>query len=243
MRSINVVSWGAEKFPATPGSFVGSLTSRPISKYIRVPIPSLQEGDAMNTSTILAVLSLVFSATPQTPGPDAEGFIRNWLVLAPIAIEGESGATEIDRDFVKGEATMTPRAGDKIRVADQELVWQAHQTSDYFIDFLSAFGKTRGEYVAGYAVAYVIADEEMKVTLALSSNDQGKAWLNGKQVFKFADTRTLEKDTDRAEVTLAKGQNVLVLKVINEVNNWQGCARFIKDGVAVKNIQIALAPK
>jgi len=197
----------------------------------------------MNAAAIVAVLSLIFSAAPPTFSPDAEGFVRNWLVLAPIAIEGESGAAEIDRDFLKGEATITPKAGDKVMVGGQELVWQAHQTSDYFIDFLQSFGKTRGEYVAGYAVAYVMADEEMKVTLALSSNDQGKAWLNGKEVFKFADTRVLEKDTDRAEVTLTKGQNVLVLKVINEVNNWQGCARFMKDGVPVKNLQISVAPK
>ena len=197
----------------------------------------------MNTATIVVVLGLVFSAAAQTSSPDAEGFIRNWLVLAPITIDGESGATEIDTDFLKGEATITPKAGDKVKIGPQELVWQAHQTADYFIDFLQSFGKTRGEYVAGYAVAYVVAGEDMKVTLALSSNDQGKAWLNGKQVFKFVDTRTLEKDTDRAEVTLSKGQNVLVLKVINEVNNWQGCARFLKDGVAVKNIQISLAPK
>lgn len=197
----------------------------------------------MNTSMIVVLFSLLFSAVPQSSGPDAEGFIRNWLVLAPIAIEGESGATEIDRDFLKGEATITPKAGDKAVVGGQALVWQAHQTSDYFIDFLASFGKARGEYVAGYAVAYVIADEEMKVTLAVSSNDQGKAWLNGKEVFKFADTRTLEKDTDRVEVTLTKGQNVLVLKVINEVNNWQGCARFLKDGVPVKNIRLSVAPQ
>jgi hypothetical protein len=197
----------------------------------------------MHTSAVVALLSLVFSAAPQPSSPDAEGFIRNWLVLAPIPIEGESGATEIDRDFLKGEATITPRAGDAIAVGGQALVWRTHQTSDYFIDFLQSFGQTRGEYVAGYAVAYIVADEEMKVTLALSTNDQGKAWLNGKQVFKFADTRTLEKDTDRAEVTLIRGQNVLVLKVINEVNNWQGCARFLKDGVAVKNVQISVAPQ
>ena len=197
----------------------------------------------MHAATIVAVLSLAIAAAPQSSSPDAEGFIRNWLVLAPIAIEGESGATEIDRDFLKGEATITPKAGDKVIVGGQELVWQAHQTSDFFIDFLQSFGKTRGEYVAGYAVAYVIADEEMKVTLAVSSNDQGKAWLNGKQVFKFVDTRTLEKDTDLTEVTLSKGQNVLVLKVVNEVNNWQGCARFLKSGVAVKNLQLSVAPK
>lgn len=197
----------------------------------------------MTTSTIAAILTLVFSAAAQTSSPDAEGFIRNWLVLAPIAIEGESGASEIDRDFLNGEAASTPKAGDKVTVGGQQLVWQAHQTSDYFIDFLQSFGKARGEYVAGYAVAYVVAEQEMKVTLAVSSNDQGKAWLNGKPVFKFAETRTLEKDTDRAEVTLAKGQNVLVLKVINEVNNWQGCARFLKDGAPVKNIRVSIAPQ
>ena len=47
----------------------------------------------MHASAIVAVLSLVFAAAPQTFSPDAEGFIRNWLVLAPIAIEGESGAS------------------------------------------------------------------------------------------------------------------------------------------------------
>lgn len=196
------------------------------------------------TASMLAVLvSLTISAPAQTSSPDAEGFIRNWLVLAPIAIEGESGAEEIDRDFLKGEAAIRPKAGDKVSAGGQELAWQAHQTSDYFIDFLESFGKTRGEHVAGYAVAYVVADEDMKVTLALSTNDQGKAWLNGKPVFKFADTRVLEKDTDRVDVTLAKGPNVLVLKVINEVNNWQACARFLRDGSPVKNLKIALAPQ
>jgi hypothetical protein len=101
----------------------------------------------------------------------------------------------------------------------------------------------RGEYVAAYAVSYIVADEDMKLTLALSSNDQGKAWLNGQQVFRFADTRTLEKDSDHSEVTLKKGRNVLVLKVINETNNWQGCARFLKDGAPVQNLRIALTPQ
>ena len=71
-------------------------------------------------------------------------------------------------------------------------------------------------------MAYVIADEAMKVTLSVGSNDQCKAWVNGKQILKFAETRTLDKDTDKGDVTLVKGQNVLVFKVINEKNNWQG---------------------
>jgi hypothetical protein len=197
----------------------------------------------MIATLILALIGAVLPAAPQAASPDAEGFIRNWLVLAPIAIEGESGATEIDRDFLKGEATITPKPGEKVTAGGRELTWSAHQTTDYFIDFLQSFGKERGEYVAAYAVAYVIADDEMKVTLALSTNDQGQAWLNGKPVFKFAETRVLEKDTDRVDVTLTKGQNVLVLKVVNEVNNWQGCARFLKDGVPVKNLRLAQGPQ
>jgi hypothetical protein len=197
----------------------------------------------MTASLIVALLAAIVFSAPQTSSPDTEGFIRNWLVLAPIAIEGESGAAEIERDFLKGEAAITPKVGDTVVVGGQTLTWQAHQTSDYFIDFLQSFGKTRGEYVAGYAVAYIIADDAMKVTLALSTNDQGKAWINGKPVFTFAETRVLEKDTDRIEVSLAKGQNVLVLKVINEVNNWQACARFLKDGQPAKTIKIATAPQ
>src|SRR5262245_57951651 len=133
----------------------------------------------MSVSLIVAIVSLILPPPLQTFSPDAEGFIRNWLVLAPIPIEGESGAAEIDREFLKDEATMTPKAGDKATDGKKLLAWTAHQTDDYFIDFLKSFGRERGEYVAGYAVAYVVASAEMKVTLALSSNDQGKAWFNG----------------------------------------------------------------
>lgn len=194
--------------------------------------------------TLLALAATVaLAAAPvpaqQTFSPDSEGFIRNWLVLAPLHLEGDSGAAEIDKDFLKGETTLKPKDGDKAS-GGWPLTWKAHQTSDFYIDFLASFGKEQGEYVAGYAVTYVIADAEMKVTLALSTNDQGKAWLNGKEIFRFADTRTLDKDTDKIDVTLVKGQNVLILKVINEVNNWQACARFLKDGAPVKGLKISL---
>lgn len=179
----------------------------------------------------------------QPASPDADGFIRDWLVLAPIPLEGESGASEIDRDMLDGESTVKPRAGDAVTVGGKELRWTPHRTADYFIDFLASFGKARGEYVAGYAVAYVIAEEEAKVTLALSTNDQGKAWVNGRQVSKFAETRVLEKDADLTDVILTKGSNTLLLKVINEINNWQACARFLKDGAPVRNLRISTSPE
>jgi len=161
--------------------------------------------------------------------------------LAPIVFD-VSGAEAIEHRFLDDEAATKPKPGDSVVIINTPLTWQPHQASDYFIDFLQAFPQP-GEQVAAYAVAYVTADDEMKVTLALGTNDQGKAWLNGKEVFKFAETRVLEKDANRVAVTLVKGQNVLVLKVVNEVNNWQACARFLKDGQPVTGLRIATAPQ
>ena len=195
-------------------------------------------------SALLATLLISLFAPQQAASPDPEGFIRNWLVLAPDCHRGRLGGGR-DRSRVpqgRGDASR-PSPATPSRSGSTVMTWAPHQTTDYYIDFLQAFGKARGEYVAAYAVAYVIADADTKATLALSSNDQGKAWLNGKQVFKFSETRTLEKDTDRVEVALVKGQNVLVLKVVNEVNNWQGCARFLKDGAPLTGIKIQLAPQ
>ena len=188
------------------------------------------------------VVAILLQA-PQASSPDAEGFIRNWLVLAPIAVQEDSGATEIEKDFLGGEATIQPKPGDKVNVNGKILSWTPHQASDYFVDFLKAFGTERGEDVPGYAVAYISADDSMNVRLSVGSNDQCKVWVNGKQVIKFSETRTLDKDTDSADVVLNKGQNVLVFKVINEKNNWQAAARFLQNGAPVKNIRIATTPQ
>ena len=33
------------------------------------------------------------------------------------------------------------------------------------------------------------------------------------------------------------------MKVINEVNNWQACARFLKGGTPITNLKVATAPQ
>jgi hypothetical protein len=190
-----------------------------------------------------AIAVLVPAQAAETFSPDAEGFIRNWLVLAPITFEGESGAVEIERAFVPGEATLTPRAGDSVTIDFVRRTWRPHQAADFFIDFYEAFGQNGGEYAAAYAVAYVFADEEMRVTLAVGANDQARAWLNGKEVFKSLEAASLLRDMHQHDVTLVKGQNVLVMKVVNEVNNWQACARFLRGGNPVTNLRVAVAPR
>ena len=58
------------------------------------------------------------------------------------------------------------------------------------------------------------------------SDDQSKVYLNGREVFKFAEERAAEKDQDTTDVTLRKGVNVLVVKVVNVKVDWSFCVRF-----------------
>ena len=192
---------------------------------------------------LAALVGASLAALPQSARPNAEGFIRDWLVLAPIAIDEEMGSQEIERDLINGEAALKPSAGEKVSRLGWDWTWRRHTAPDFFIDFREAFGKERGEDVAAYAVTYVIAETDVAAKLAVGSNDQFKAWLNGRAVLKFISARGLEKDSDVADVTLTKGQNILVLKVINEKNSWQACARFLKDGVPVTNLRVSLTPE
>jgi hypothetical protein len=166
-------------------------------------------------------------------------------MLAPIKLEQENnGAEEIDKQQIKEEAKIQPKEGDKTKVGDTELTWKAIKAADSFFDVNEILGSPT-ENSAGYFVAYVVLPNEKKdVQLLMGSNDQGKVYLNGKEVVKYDSTRSFDKDTDKAEgLTLNKGVNTIVFKVINENNNWQGSVRFAtKDGTAIKDFKIALAP-
>ena len=179
----------------------------------------------------------------ETFAPDEEGFIRNWLVLAPIRMLGQSGAEEMHYDALNGEATVRPRPDSRPLVAGQAMPWTAHRTPAYYIDFRQSFDSTNGEYAIGYAVTYIHADAPMNVTLALGTNDQGKAWFNGKEVLSHEEARVLNRDENRIPVSLVQGQNVLVLKVVNEVNSWQACARFLNGDTPITNLRVSLTPE
>jgi len=178
--------------------------------------------------------------------PDDEGFIRTWLILAPIPVTTPSaGATEVDHEFLPSEKELKPKEGDKAKAGDKELAWKAVKANDYQFDLNEIVGQPTEQSVA-YAVVYIDPGESERkdLTLAIGSDDQAKVYLNGKQIIKTADPRALAKDQDKAaDLTLNKGTNVLVFKIVNEGGGWQGCARFTdKEGKPVKDLKLKLAP-
>ena len=176
---------------------------------------------------------------------DAEGYVRDWLVLAPLSLNaGATGASELDREVVPGEAALKPKEGDKLTVAGKEVAWKKVRATDYFFDVNAIVGMPTPSGAA-YAVAYIDSPAEKKdVQLLMGSNDEGKVWLNGKEVVKFNSPRALAKDSDKAQgLTLTAGTNVIVFKVINETNNWQGCIRLVdKDTKPVADLKLKTAP-
>ena len=176
--------------------------------------------------------------------PDAAGYIRDWVMLAPIALpEAESCADLIAKEQVKDEAALKPKAGDKTKIDGKELAWKNITAATNYFDF-NAILKTENDHAAGFMVTYLECDREMPdLTMAIASNDQGRLYLNGKDVYVFTEARTLELDADKGKVTLNKGVNVVVFKIINEQNNWQGALRFLdKAGAPVKDFKIKLSP-
>jgi len=176
--------------------------------------------------------------------PDSEGYIRDWVMLAPIALaEGESGADALFKEQIKDEAALRPKAGDTVRIRGKELTWQNITASTNYFDF-NVILKTVNDHAAGYMVTYIECDAETPdVIMAVASNDEGRIYFNGADIYAFSEPRTLMLDADKGKVTLKKGLNVIVFKVVNEQNSWQGAMRILdKAGAPLKGIKIKLLP-
>jgi hypothetical protein len=177
--------------------------------------------------SVLLLLSVAVVFADSKSGVDEEGFIQHWLVLAPIPLaENESGADGLDKQQLKDEAKLKPKTGDKVKVGGKELTWKEHALSDHLLDFNGLLGAQTEDSVA-YAVTFIVSPAERKgVKMKTGSDDQAKVYLNGKEVFKMTEARAADKDQDTTEVTLQKGVNVLVAKVVNEKVDWSFCVRF-----------------
>jgi hypothetical protein len=177
---------------------------------------------------------------------DNEGFIRYWLILAPLPSENpRAGAAEVIADRLRGESNLRPKAEEKVSYKGKDYAWKRHKTPDYFIDFKKFVEGQKSEDVLAYAVAYVYCEEPMwNLKVLVGSNDQCRVYVNGASVLQVEKTRTLERDQSIANgISLRKGENVVILKVANEGGAWQGCLRFMdKNGTPIRHLQVSSTP-
>jgi spore coat protein H len=178
------------------------------------------------------------------PGLPDDGFLRKYLFLGPIATGGIPGQQAIHKDFVGGEPVLKPASGTKTKTPGGELVWKVFEALDGMVDFHAASGK-QADSSACYLVAYLVCEKDFKdLKLKMGSDDQGKVWINGKDVLKFEGDRGAAPDQDNADnIALNKGVNTILFKVVNGGGEFQGILRFTNpDGTPFMDARLSTTP-
>jgi WD40 repeat protein/serine/threonine protein kinase len=176
--------------------------------------------------------------------PRAQGFLQTWLVLLPLPLAtGESGAQALDRQQLSDEARLQPRPGDDVAIGGQRWVWQDYQSPRAVVDFNAVLGRVVERSVA-YAVCYVESDQARDgLWIQIGSDDQPKVYLNGREIYQVRLPRILATLDTVGPVALQRGINVLLMKVVNETGQWEGCARLVDDaGRPVQGLRVKLKP-
>jgi HEAT repeat protein len=189
---------------------------------IAVTLPSSQSQDA------LAVLNKALSgASDERTRSDLEAgikqieasadYITDWQFAGPYRQSGKDYRALF-------EAIFPPETGD-----DQSTTWRflppgADPKRPWVMDLLKASGPQ--EQCVAFARTWVHCDKDLKAQLELGTDDGVKAWLNDKQVYALNTSRALRPGSDKTEVDLHSGWNRLLLKVTQNNQGWEFCARF-----------------
>jgi hypothetical protein len=178
--------------------------------------------------------TLTRPATP-TKAPDADGFLRRWLVLEPIGVPGQltdsAVRAVVTTQHFPDQLTMVPRHGDKVTVGGSELTWHAVDTTNYNVNlyhFAYALKKPTSN-VLFWAVTVVNAPRDLTgVRLAIGSNAASVWWVNGQEVVGlYNDRQAVIDDGVSNRLTLKRGPNVIRAAIINAGGATDFCARLL----------------
>lgn len=164
---------------------------------------------------------LFFLMLMLTPAAHAQE-VREWLVLGTFSAEkGKS----LETDFAGNEATIRPHGG----LTTAGKMWRHYRTPESRLDFLDLMLEFfPAENVVAYAHCYVHSPEpDSAATLLVSYDDFLALHVNGKAAWKQQERRANRFEQDTIKVSLQKGWNALLFKVMNGVGEWTLSAQFL----------------
>jgi len=164
-------------------------------------------------------------------------WITNWHLLGPIKLEeGSSEANHLvgfENDILAqhgGEKNLTVKNGQVEILGDSTATWFEYTSPDTIINLDEAVSKK--SYVAAYAYTEIFVEKEGIYILSVGSNDGGRLWLNGVEVWDYTCGRGVTPDDDLIPVFLPKGKNKILVKVEERGNNWGFCVRILPFNIA-----------
>jgi CubicO group peptidase (beta-lactamase class C family) len=177
--------------------------------------------------------------------------MKEWLLLGPIpAQEADVNPSAprvesarkmgLEQDLLEkagGEARISPKSGTKVDVRGGELKWKSHKSASDEVDLIDALGKH--DFAVAYAAATFESQEDKTQLVGLGSDDGVRVWLNGELVHENPTPRALNVDDDVFSVKLKKGTNRLLIKVVNDEQDWGYAFRFLSPEILAKRLFIA----
>ena len=136
-----------------------------------------------------------------------------WLILGPF---DNTDGIGYDTAYIAEDATQIDTTAEHNGV-DGLVKWQK-STDDNLNGYID-FGQDVNWRVA-YALATVTSPDERKAQIRFDSDDQGKVFLNGKQVVTNTGAHSAVMDRYTMPVTLKSGVNTILVKVCNEEVSW-----------------------
>ena len=96
------------------------------------------------------------------------------------------------------------------------------------------------ENQAVYLKTTVSVDKATEAIFGIGSDDAVKVWVNGKLVHSNNASRPLRKAEDTVKVSLLKGQNQVLVKVVQYAGNWGFCMNISDpDGGEISGLKVS----
>ncbi len=132
-----------------------------------------------------------------------------WLTLGPF---DNTGGVGFNTEYILEDTTQIDLTG-QYEGVDEQISWKklSDDTFNGFIDFGS-----NTNWRVSYAWATVTSPDERKGQFRFDSDDQGKIWLNGVEIFANSQDKSVSLDRNIIPVTLKAGKNTILVKVCNE---------------------------
>ncbi len=146
--------------------------------------------------------------------PSARRFIREWNLIGPFP-----AADMDDLLTVHPPEREVALAGKYKGKNDAEVAWRTVQADESGYVRLSSLVQPN-EQVLAYGLVYVLSPDDRDAHLLLGSDDGVRAWVNDALVHTNPAYRGAYPDQDRVLVSLRKGWNKVLVKVLQGAGGW-----------------------
>ena len=164
-------------------------------------------------------LTALGAAVPDTVPP---GYIAHWWLAGTMR----------NRKDEMLDTMYTPETGVDLakpfKAGGRNYRWKkilAHPEG--LVDLLVEFGRRNN--AGAYLYAEITVDDPADAQLLVGSDESFVAWVNGKEVGRFAGRRKFKPGTDKLDVSLDLGVNKILLKSLQGGGEWVVAAQLVGD--------------